>query len=261
MRRLVVGLSVGTLLLVGGLIGAAGTTAAAGVSQRAAVARPLTPAARVALGAELQGGAETARIVAWTAVKNRPGPHGRVWTHVGPLTSWSHEPQTLLVIGTATENGQQWVRVLLGIRPDGSNGWIPASRTVLRLDPYWIDVDKTQRTVTVFADGIKKLEVKAVIGKAATPTPDGIAAIWESNRQPSASDFLGAWALPLTLLSNVLTNFGGGPGRIAIHGRGGASLLNPLGSADSHGCIRIDNSAVLWIARHVRVGTPVDVTG
>jgi hypothetical protein len=265
MRRVTVLLSVWGLLALVALVGCAGVTAAgvttAGAHQRAAVARPLTHNAMVRIGAALQGGAETARIVAWTAVQNRPGPDGRVWTHVGPLTSWSHEPQTLLVIGTATVDGQEWLRVLLGIRPDGSNGWIPASRTVMSLDPYWIDVDKTQRTVTVFADGIKKLEVKAVIGKSATPTPDGIAAVWESNRQPSANDFLGAWALPLTLLSNVLTNFGGGPGRIAIHGRGGSSLLNPLGSAASHGCIRIDNSAVLWIARHVRVGTPVDVTG
>jgi hypothetical protein len=36
--------------------------------------------------------------------------------------------------------------------------------------------------------------------------------------------------MPLTLLSNVLFNFGGGPGRIAIHGRDGPSLENPLGS-------------------------------
>ncbi len=54
---------------------------------------------------------------------------------------------------------------------------------------------------------------------------------------------------------------GGGPGRIAIHGRGGASLLNPLGSAASHGCIRIDNGPVSWLATHVPQGAPVQITG
>ena len=122
-------------------------------------------------------------------------------------------------------------------------------------------MSKTARTVSVYRDGVEELQVKAVIGASVTPTPDGIAAVWESDRQPSANDFLGAWALPLTLLSNVLANFGGGPGRIAIHGRGGSSLENPLGSAASHGCIRIDNSAILWMARRITQGTPVDVVG
>jgi lipoprotein-anchoring transpeptidase ErfK/SrfK len=46
---------------------------------------------------------------------------------------------------------------------------------------------------------------------------------------------------------------------VAIHGRGGASLRDPLGSARSHGCIRIPNRAVEWLARRVVPGTPVDV--
>jgi lipoprotein-anchoring transpeptidase ErfK/SrfK len=193
-------------------------------------------------------------------VQRQPGSR-RAFTRVGPLTSWSQEPQRLLVVGTAERHGQEWLRVLLGVRPDGSNGWIPRRLVQVSSDPWWVTVDKTTRTVTVSKDGVVKLRIKAVIGAAATPTPDGIAAIWESDPQPSANDFLGAWAMPLTLLSNVLTNFGGGPGRVAIHGRGGSSLENPLGSAASHGCIRIDNRAILWIAHHVPVGTPVDITG
>ena len=67
--------------------------------------------------------------------------------------------------------------------------------------------------------------------------------------------------MPLTVESNVLFNFGGGPGRIAIHGRDGASLENPLGSAASHGCIRIDNDEIDWMASSILPGTPVDITG
>jgi len=63
----------------------------------------------------------------------------------------------------------------------------------------------------------------------------------------------------ITSHSNVLENYGGGPGRVAIHGRAGASLNAPLGSARSHGCVRIDNRNVSWMARRVPPGTPVRV--
>ena len=100
-----------------------------------------------------------------------------------------------------------------------------------------------------------------MIGKPVTPTPDGLAAIYERDPQPDPQGFLGPWALPLTIFSNVLFNFGGGPGRVAIHGRDGASLNDPLGSARSHGCIRIDNSSIDWMAANISPGTPVNITG
>ncbi|MEA2220249.1 MAG: hypothetical protein QOJ35_2875, partial [Solirubrobacteraceae bacterium] len=79
----------------------------------------------------------------------------------------------------------------------------------------------------------------------------------ERARQADPSGFVGPWALHLTAHSDVLTNYGGGPGTVAIHGRSGASLLDPLGSARSHGCVRVANDDVSWLARTVRVGTPV----
>jgi L,D-transpeptidase catalytic domain len=65
--------------------------------------------------------------------------------------------------------------------------------------------------------------------------------------------------LSLTSLSRVLRDYGGGPGRIAIHGRDGASLRNPLGTARSHGCIRVADRDVLWLARRIPPGTPVEI--
>jgi lipoprotein-anchoring transpeptidase ErfK/SrfK len=52
-----------------------------------------------------------------------------------------------------------------------------------------------------------------------------------------------------------------GPGRVALHGRAGASLLDPLGTARSHGCVRGDNEHVAWMARELPVGAPVRVRG
>jgi lipoprotein-anchoring transpeptidase ErfK/SrfK len=102
---------------------------------------------------------------------------------------------------------------------------------------------------------------RAVVGKPSTPTPRGLFAVYERVRQPSPNDFDGTWALPLTAFSDVLRSFEGGPGQVAIHGRGGTSLLDPLGSARSHGCIRIDNSAIDVLARDVGEGTPVQING
>lgn len=180
---------------------------------------------------------------------------------VGTATSWTGEPQLLTVLGSAEHDGRQWLRVLLPIRPNDTRGWIPRDNVVLVSTPYWIAVNKSARWVTVYRKGKLIHRFRAVIGKPATPTPDGLAAIYEVDPQSPPTGFLGPWALPLTIFSNVLNNFGGGPGRVAIHGRDGASLNDPLGSARSHGCIRIDNAAIDWMATNVLQGTPVQITG
>ena len=76
--------------------------------------------------------------------------------------------------------------------------------------------------MTVYRDGRKQRSFKAVIGKPATPTPGGLYAIYEKLPQPDPKGFLGPWALHLTAFSDVLFNYGGGPGRVAIHGRDGS---------------------------------------
>jgi lipoprotein-anchoring transpeptidase ErfK/SrfK len=113
--------------------------------------------------------------------------------------------------------------------------------------------------VRVYREGRLLRTLRAVVGKSATPTPRGDFAIYERARQADPFGFVGPWALHLTAHSDVLDNYGGGPGRVAIHGRSGSSLLDPLGSARSHGCVRVDNDAVRWLARHVRLATPVRI--
>ena len=212
----------------------------------------------------LRHGATLAGIVVGAQAWSRPhgGPHSgvKVWW-VGTQTLWSGEPQVLLVLGSANPAGRQWLKVLLPIRPDGATGWISRDNVVLLSTKYWIVVDKRTRQVRVYRGGRLEITFPAVIGKPATPTPDGLAAIYEKDPQSDPNGFIGSWALPLTILSHVLYNFGGGPGRVAIHGRGGASLNDPLGSARSHGCIRLDNASAQWLADHVPQGTPVQITG
>jgi hypothetical protein len=203
-------------------------------------------------------GSTVARIVAPAFARTRlnSGKRGR---RVSTATSWSGQPQVLLVLDAATVDGREWVKVLLADRPNGTSGWVRRDRVALRRTRYWVTVRVRSRRVTVYKNGRRVRSFRAVVGAPSTPTPLGLGAIYERNRQPDPGAFLGPWALSLTLLSNVLENYGGGPGRVAIHGRAGASLRDPLGSARSHGCIRVNNDDVRWMAARVPVGTPVHV--
>jgi hypothetical protein len=206
------------------------------------------------------GGATTARIVASTPIRSRPGP-GPVRGHLRPETGWSHEPTTLLVLASTEVDGREWLRVLLPTRPSGSSGWVPADHAVLTPDDLWLELLKGRRRLLVYREGRVLHRYPVVIGRNATPTPAGLTAIYERNRQPDPHGFLGPWALPLAAVSPVYRAFDGGPGRIAIHGRDGASLADPLGSAASHGCVRIPNPAIRWLAANAPLGTPVLIRG
>lgn len=203
-------------------------------------------------------GSTVARIVAPAFARAQVRSQRRGW-RIGPQTAWSGQPQTLLVLDSTIHQRRQWLKVLLPVRPTGSAGWIPRDRVAIARTRYWIDVRTSARTVTVYRDGKRARRFGAVVGAPATPTPTGLAAIYERNRQPEPGGFLGPWAMPLTILSNVLENYGGGPGRIAIHGRAGPSLQDPIGSARSHGCIRIDNHDISWMTRDIPAGTPVHI--
>jgi lipoprotein-anchoring transpeptidase ErfK/SrfK len=201
-------------------------------------------------------GATVARVVVPSFARTKlPAP--RRGRRVSTQTSWTGQAHSLLVLDSARHGGRQWVKLLLAVRPNGTSGWVPRDHVVLSRTPYWVDIRIGPRLVTVYRKGNRVRRFRAVVGKPSTPTPLGLSAIYEVNRQPNPGGFLGPWVLPLTSLSNVLKNFGGGPGRTAIHGRGGASFSDPLGSARSHGCIRVDNPHISWMAARVPVGTPV----
>ena len=92
-----------------------------------------------------------------------------------------------------------------------------------------------------------------MIGAPATPTPTGLFSIIGAWRSPPDA-FLGSWILPLTAHSNALQEFEGGDGTVGVHGRGGASLLDPLGSARSHGYIRVSSADIDWLVH--TIGAP-----
>ena len=208
------------------------------------------PAATAAWRAEL-----IARTRVWRSVPKQ-GDKSR--GAVGPL-----DAAALLVLRAARDSeGRCWLRVRLPSRPNNATAWVRADRVLPRPTRWRIVVASSARRISVYHDGDRRRRFRVVVGAPGTPTPRGLLSIVDVWRWNPA-DFLGSYILPLTAHSNVLQEFGGGDGRVGIHGRGGASLLDPLGSARSHGCIRLSNKAINWIVRKVGAhglpGVPVRV--
>jgi lipoprotein-anchoring transpeptidase ErfK/SrfK len=111
--------------------------------------------------------------------------------------------------------------------------------------------------VIVYRDGLAARRFRAVIGKSSTPTPRGEFFIEEA-LAISPRDVGGPFALAASARSDVLQEFNGGPGQIGIHGIDG--LPDALGSAASHGCVRVSTRAITWMARRIGGGVPLTVT-
>ncbi|HEY7619780.1 MAG TPA: L,D-transpeptidase [Solirubrobacteraceae bacterium] len=233
--------------------GAVAAVLAAAVVAEAAPAGAQTPAAPTRKLAWI------ARVLVPTTARTAPGAH-RVVGAVGTIAEWNGGPVGLLVLDSRVDHLKRlWLRVALPRRPNGSSGWIPADDARLSTTSYRIEIAVRSRRLRLLHRGRVVLRTRVVVGAPATPTPQGLFAVNERVREPDPHGFLGSWALHLTAFSNVLDDYGGGPGRVAIHGRGGASFADPLGTARSHGCIRLPNSVVERLARVAREGTPVRV--
>jgi len=156
---------------------------------------------------------------------------------------------------TSGADGGGWLQVLLPGRPNGHTGWIKLRATRAARTSWHIVVDTTTRRVTIYYKGRSVRVFKAVVGKPATPTPRGEFFV-EEVIQLRAGDVGAPYALALSARSNVLQEFAGGPGQIALHGL--RNVGGVLGTAASHGCVRLANDAMRWL--NIRIGPGVPVT-
>jgi lipoprotein-anchoring transpeptidase ErfK/SrfK len=171
-----------------------------------------------------------------------------------PITG---EQTVLPVVGRATTtDGTQWLRVLIPGRPNGKKGWIRQLGTVLKTTSWHLLVITSSRRVLVYRRGRRVRSFAAIVGKPSTPTPHGQFFVEEGVRLSSGSP--GApFALALSARSNVLQEFEGGPGQVALHGV--ANLGGTLGTAVSHGCVRLATRSIRWLAARIGPGVPVTI--
>jgi lipoprotein-anchoring transpeptidase ErfK/SrfK len=165
----------------------------------------------------------------------------------------------LPVLGRARRHGgRRWLHVRLPGRPNQHTGWIRALHTKSTSTPWRIAIDLSARRVTVYQYGTVQRRFAAVVGKSSTPTPRGRFFVEEAMSLASQAPG-NPFALATSARSDVLQEFDGGPGQIALHGTNGLSGVP--GSAASHGCIRLSTSDISWMARRIGAGIPLTIRG
>ena len=149
----------------------------------------------------------------------------------------------------------QWYRVQLPVKPNESTGWVRAADVELAPVTTRIEVDLSERRVTLFDGGRRVLTATAAIGSPATPTPTGRYYVNQKLVPTDASGPFGPGAIGISAFSEVLTGWTQG-GPIAIHGTNRPELL---GRAVSNGCIRVRNDLLQQFFDRTPGGTPVTV--
>jgi lipoprotein-anchoring transpeptidase ErfK/SrfK len=216
----------------------------AGVATAAPSPAPRTPTSQALV---VLGGAHLAR--------RAPNPHGHRIERVAARRPLTRVPTVLPVLGRGGRD-DAWLRVRLPGRPNGHTGWIAAARTRPASTPWRIVVSLSARRVIVSRSGRVVRRFAAIVGKPSTPTPRGTFFVEEALRlSPGASG--APFALATSARSDALREFDGGPGQIALHGTG--NLSGALGTAASHGCVRLAPGAITWLARRIGAGVPVSI--
>jgi lipoprotein-anchoring transpeptidase ErfK/SrfK len=201
---------------------------------------------------------ELALLLDTHVARRAPSERARAIELVRALRPLTGERTALPVIAhTSTVDGSRWLRVRLPGRPNGHTGWIKQSATARATTPWHIVVDTSERRVTVYRNGRAIRAYRAVVGKPSTPTPLGEFFV-EEDIELQAGDVGAPYALALSARSNVFQEFEGGPGQVALHGL--ANVGGVLGTAASHGCVRLDASAMRWLVGRIGPGVPVTIT-
>jgi lipoprotein-anchoring transpeptidase ErfK/SrfK len=157
---------------------------------------------------------------------------------------------------SVTAAGVRRLLVMLPGRPNGTRGWIHERGTRRGTTEWRVVVSTGRHRLLVYERGRLVRDVAASVGAPGTPTPHGHFFVEESVRMPAGAAG-GPFALALSAHSNVLRTFEGGSGQIAIHGL--EYLDGALGTASSHGCVRVADKDITWLAARLAPGVPVDV--
>lgn len=166
------------------------------------------------------------------------------------------EPTVPLVFLVEEKRDDDWIRVLLPERPNGSTGWVRATDFKLTTTRYHITVALAAHQITVYDGESVVLQEPAAIGKPETPTPPGRYYIRVLLQSSSPGSVYGPFAYGLSAHSDVLTSFNGGDGEVGIHGNNDASAL---GQSVSSGCVRMSNEGITRLTELLPLGTPVEI--
>jgi lipoprotein-anchoring transpeptidase ErfK/SrfK len=163
-------------------------------------------------------------------------------------------PTVFAVVGAVGNSCRpRWLRVQVSAPPNGRTGWVRSWLVQTYSVNTRIVVHVSQRRLLLYRDGKQVLSTQVAVGTTQTPTPVGNFFVNERFLLANASGPFGVAALGLSAHSTVLHDWvQGGP--IAIHGTDEPASI---GQAASHGCIRLNNTAMRRLFNLTPAGTPV----
>lgn len=161
-------------------------------------------------------------------------------------------PRVLPVV----ERRGSWLGVLAEERPNGRVGWIHLDTNVkpARIRSA-VQVSLGRRTVTVRRLARVVDLVRVAVGAPATPTPTGRFAVTD-RIVSSAPSIYGCCILALSGHQPYLEPGWTGGNRIAIHS---TLETSAIGTAVSHGCVRVDEAGMRRLMATVPLGTVVTI--
>ena len=254
---LVIAIVGGVLALSGG--GGGGSNAAAAPTSTSGKATTKTKAKTTAQNAALAANVHTDLGVM---------PMRTATTKGGPVDIFSqpNSPLPIKTLSAKTEYDiprsflvfdqyQDWLHVYIPARPNSSTGWIKASDVDLSDPITWtIKVSLADHKLTLLHNGTFVFDAPAAIGTAEDPTPTGTFFYTDPlDLATNPGTAYGVFAIGLSGHSNVLTEFGGSDGQIAIHG---TNDPGNIGNNVSHGCVRVNNDVILKLSK-LPIGTLV----
>jgi len=166
-------------------------------------------------------------------------------------------PEVYLALRSYTDtNGREWTQIRVPGRPNGRVGWVTRDSLGGFHQTRWqIVVNRRTLRMTVFWNGKRRWQRPVGVGKHSTPTPAG--RFWIRERIKVRDRKSPYWPYALgTADYSTLSEWPGG-GVVGIHGDWNEPQLIP--GRPSHGCIRMHDSDVGWLALHVPVGTPLRI--
>ena len=163
------------------------------------------------------------------------------------------EVESLLESGAPRRTVVAKTRVL---KPEVSRSEVASSY------PTYITISKASYTLTLWKNLKRSVSYPVAVGSAQYPTPNGLFSIqnmqvdppWNVPNSDWAGDLAGQTIPGGSPENPLVARWMGVSGSVGIHG---TSSTSSLGSAASHGCIRMSPTDVVALYDQVDVGTPV----
>jgi L,D-transpeptidase catalytic domain len=187
-------------------------------------------------------------------VLSRPRPGARRTSRLRLRTEDGFREVYVVLRRHVDARGRRWFQLRLPARPNGQRGWV-SGRALGRLQEAntRLVIGRRALRAVFYRRGRRVWSARIGIGAPGTPTPAG--PYWVREVFSVRGDTIyGPFAIGTSAYS-VLSDWPGG-GVVGIHGTNQPGLIP---GRPSHGCIRMRNRDITWLARNIQLGTPVRI--